>query len=333
MSRPIPIVCVTGASGYIGSHVVDLLLSQGYRVRGTVRSVKNENKVKHLAKYTTLELFEADLLQQKSFAKAFSGCTYVIHVASPFQLLVSDPQKELVDPAVNGTVNVLTAARDAGVSRVVLTSSIAAVEGLHGRMSKPGVVLSEKDWNTTSSLTKDPYAFSKVEAEKAAWAFVKANPSLELAVINPGFVIGPSLSAREDATSMKLVKTWVGGMFAKRGAPHGYIPSVDVRDVALGHIRAMIQPNAKDKRFLFTATRKPYSFLELFDMISSEYPQFPLPRTLSKRKPKRKTYPPIADNSRATDILRIHFIPIDESIRDMVRDMIRKRLINLNSNL
>lgn len=124
-------VCVTGASGFIASHVIEQLIKAGYQVNGTVRSLSNQERIQHLKSQFSgdLDLFEADLLQPGSFDKAFEGCSAVFHTASPFQLQVADPIKDLVEPAVHGTVNVLESVKKASISTVILTSSIAAVVG------------------------------------------------------------------------------------------------------------------------------------------------------------------------------------------------------------
>ena len=124
-------VCVTGASGFIAGHVIEQLIKAGYNVRGTVRSLSNEERIQHLRSQFSgkLELFEADLLKEGSFDDAVKGCSVVFHTASPFQLQVNDPQKDLVEPALKGTLNVLESAKKAGITKVIVTSSIAAVVG------------------------------------------------------------------------------------------------------------------------------------------------------------------------------------------------------------
>ncbi|KAL3152539.1 hypothetical protein ABBQ32_001567 [Trebouxia sp. C0010 RCD-2024] len=162
------VVAVTGVSGYIGSEVVKQLLEKGYTVRGTVRSKANTSKVQHLLKLSdalpgNLELFEADLLKAGDFDEVVCGADFVLHSASPFFTETNDPQKDLVDPAVNGTTNVLNAAGKAGIKRVVLTSSVAAVRS--GKFTEPpvnGKLYTEEDWNKTSTLQGEPYNLSKV---------------------------------------------------------------------------------------------------------------------------------------------------------------------------
>jgi len=204
------IVLVTGASGYIAGHVIQLLLQKGFEVRGTVRSLSNPQKNSHLNElFPKLQLYEADLLTPGSFDKAVENCEYIFHTASPFQIEgVTDPQKELIDPAVKGTENVLNSVAKVGksVKRVILTSSVAAIIG----NKPPEYVFSEVDWNMDSTIQNgQAYRLSKRLAEEFAWKFCKEN-NIDMVAINPGFVVGPPLSDRVDGTSVKLVKGFFG---------------------------------------------------------------------------------------------------------------------------
>lgn len=190
------LVLVTGASGYIATHVVKQLLDLGYRVRGTVRSLKNEQKIAPLRKLATntkheLELVEADLTDENSWLNAVKECTYVIHTASPFPAERPKNENELITPAVNGTLFVFRACVQEGakVKRVVLTSSVASVAP---EVFEEGRKYTAEDWPEPTGLS--PYPKSKVLAEKAAWDFCKQRENegkecFELAVINPGFVM------------------------------------------------------------------------------------------------------------------------------------------------
>lgn len=246
------LVLVTGASGYIGGHVVREFLEHGYRVRGTVRSLANPRKVDHLRTLGErhggrLELVEADLTRDEGWAAAVAGCTYVEHVASPFPATEPDDENELVRPAVDGTLRVLRAAAAAGgVRRVVVTSSVASVAYGHG--DRPGHVYTEQDWSVAEKCPA--YQKSKTLAERAAWDYVASLPDaqrFELATVNPGFVAGP-LSGPEIGTSGEVV-----GRLMKRQLPAcpriGWAV-VDVRDVALAHRLATETPTAAGKRFI-----------------------------------------------------------------------------------
>lgn len=231
-------VCVTGAAGFIASRIVEQLLSRGYRVRGTVRSLKKDKELAFLRALPgaaeRLSLVEADLVVPGAFDAAVAGCGFVLHTASPYALDAADPQRDLVDPAVQGTRNVLASCARAGtVKRVVLTSSMAAItdepEGDH--------VLTEDDWNDKSTLDRNPYYLSKTLAEREAWRFVKEEaPGLDLVVINPFMVIGPSLSPAINTSNQLFIDLLAGTYPGIMTLTWGF---VDVRDVAEAHLRAM----------------------------------------------------------------------------------------------
>ncbi len=235
-------VFVSGATGFIAAHTIAQLLAAGHRVRGSVRSTRNADALAPLRALPgaaeRLEFVEADLLAPDAFAGQLDGCDVVLHMASPYALDAKDPQRDLVDPAVNGTTSMLTACLNTpGVRRVVLTSSMAAVTD-----EPDGRVLTEADWNTRSTLARNPYYFSKVTAERAAWSFVdERRPPWDLIVINPFLVIGPSLTKALN-TSNKVVADLLNGVYAAIvSLTWG---AVDVRDVADAHIRAMDAPAA-----------------------------------------------------------------------------------------
>lgn len=235
-------VCVTGASGFIASRVVEELLARGYHVHGTVRSTKDLSKYSYLTDLPgagkRLKLFAADLLSDGSFDAAIKGCQVVFHMASPYTLSPEDPRKDLVDPAVNGTINVLKTAKKLGVKRVVLTSSMAAIsdEPVEGK------IFTEDDWNDKSSLTRNAYYYSKAEAERAAWRFVESEkPGFDLVVINPYMVIGPSLSPGLNASNAIFRDLLKGSYPVIMNLNWGF---VDVRDAAKAHVLAMEQQNA-----------------------------------------------------------------------------------------
>lgn len=244
------LVAVTGVSGFIGSETANVLIQRGHSVKGTVRDPDNADKVSSLAGIpgadARLELVQADLLSPTSFTTAFRGCDVVIHVASPYFIDVQDPQRDLVDPALQGTLNVLRAAAGVGVKRVVLTSSVAAVTD-----EPDGRTYTEDDWNTKSSLTRNPYHYSKTLAEQAAWDFVASEePSFDLVVINPTGVIGPSIVPGLNTTSQILIDLLKGGVYPV--VVDIAFPFVDVRDVAEAHVRAAENATASG-RFICSA--------------------------------------------------------------------------------
>lgn len=247
-------VLVTGGSGFVGGHVILQLLDAGHDVRTTIRSLAKEPAVRDtLARagataLDRLSLVAADLNSDDGWDGAVAGCDYVQHVASPFPLGQPKDENELIRPAVDGTLRVLRAARDAGVKRVVLTSSFAAVGYGHGDRAS---AYTEADWTDVNGPAVQPYMKSKTLAERAAWDFVKREGNgLELAVVNPVGIFGPVLND-DLSTSIEIIKRMLEGGLP--GAPRLYFGVVDVRDVAGMQVKAMTAPEAKGERFLAVA--------------------------------------------------------------------------------
>jgi nucleoside-diphosphate-sugar epimerase len=247
-------ILVTGGSGFIGSHCILQLLAAGHQVRTTVRSLKREGDVRAMLREGGVEpgdrlsFVAADLENDAGWSQAASGCEYVLHVASPLPANVPKHEDELIIPAREGALRVLRASRDAGVKRVVLTSSFAAVGYGHKQQKAP---FDETSWTDLSGGDVLPYAKSKTLAERAAWDFIaNEGGALELSVVNPVGVFGPVLGP-DYSTSILLVKRLMDG--AVPGCPRLYFGIVDVRDVAGLHIAAMAHPAAKGERFLAVA--------------------------------------------------------------------------------
>jgi nucleoside-diphosphate-sugar epimerase len=248
------LVLVTGGSGFIGAHCILQLAAAGYRVRTTVRSLQREPEVRTMLKQggadpgDRLSFFTADLTSDAGWPEAVAGCDFVLHVASPFPSGVPKQEDDLIIPAREGTLRVLRAARNAGVKRVVLTSSFAAIGYGHKEQTAP---FNEKDWTDPNAPDVSAYTKSKTLAERAAWDFVAIEGlSLELSVVNPVGVFGPALGP-DFATSILIVQRMMDG--AVPGCPQIYFGLVDVRDVADMHLRAMTYPAAKGERFLAVA--------------------------------------------------------------------------------
>jgi nucleoside-diphosphate-sugar epimerase len=239
------LVLVTGGSGFIGAHCIKRLHEDGHRVRTTVRSLAREQEVRDLVGDGPLEVVAADLTDDAGWGEAVAGCAHVLHVASPFPLGQPKHEDELIVPARDGALRVLRAARDAGVRRVVLTSSFAAIGYGHGH---PDKVYDETSWTDVDGPGVSAYAKSKTIAERAAWSFTEAEPGApELAVVNPVAVLGPLLG-RDPSTSIELVKRLIDGSMP--GTPKVAYGIVDVRDVADLHVRAMTAPEAAGQRFI-----------------------------------------------------------------------------------
>jgi nucleoside-diphosphate-sugar epimerase len=244
-------VLVTGGSGFIGSYVILQLLASGHTVRTTIRNLKRESEVRATLQHggahpgADLTFFAADLTSDAGWREAVVGCDYVLHVASPLPANPPKHEDELIVPAREGTLCVLRAARDAGVKRVVLTSSFSAIGYGHAPQSAP---FTEKDWTDPNSKDIAAYPKSKTVAERAAWDFMaREGGALELAVVNPVAVFGPVLGPDYSASIMLVQRIMDGAM---PGYPRLYFGVVDVRDVADLHIRAMTHPAAKGERFL-----------------------------------------------------------------------------------
>jgi nucleoside-diphosphate-sugar epimerase len=247
-------VLVTGGSGYLGGWCVVELLHRGYRVRTTVRDLAREAEVRatvgtQVDAGDRLTVLAADLLDDAGWGDAVSGCDYVLHVASPFPPAQPKDPDELIVPARDGTLRVLAASLDAGVERIVVTSSVAAISGSGKAVS--GRPLDERDWSDPDNPKLSPYARSKTIAERAAWDFMSERGATEkLATVNPGAIIGPVLND-DRSFSLQAIERLLGGM---PGLPQIGFSFVDVRDVADLEIRAMTAPEAGGERFVAVTT-------------------------------------------------------------------------------
>lgn len=340
-------VLVTGGTGYIGSWVVKELLEKGYSVRTTVRDKNKTEKFSHLKDIASkspgrLEIFEADLLKEGSFDGAAIGSDAIIHVASPYTLRIKNPQKELVDPALKGTRNVLRSANLAGtVKNVVLTSSVAAVHGDAIDMKNKGLTeFTEEHFNDTSSLHHQPYQFSKVLAEKEAWNIAQSQTNWKLVVINPSFVIGPSLTSSTDSESIEVMKNILKGKLAL-GAPDLWFGFVDVRDAAHAHILALGNPAAEGRHILAERTMNMLQLTAILRNIFGK--KYKLPRSNSpkwlmylvgplfgvnaKFVSRNVGYPIKLNASKSREKLMLTYTPIEKSLKDMVEQMVAMNLI------
>jgi dihydroflavonol-4-reductase len=246
-------VTVTGATGFIALHCIAQLLMAGYRVRGTIRHPGRADDVRRALGATPgidrLELCEASLTADAGWRDALAGSRFVLHTASPVPARQPRDEAEVITPARDGTLRVLRAASEAGVRRVVVTSSIAAVLSGHARTADR--VFTEQDWSDLAGRMP-AYSRGKTLAEQTAWAFVEQQPAerrLELVTVNPSFVLGPSLSGADNASNEIVRKLLAREM---PGVPRLMFSLVDVRDVADAHLRAMTVPAAAGRRFILS---------------------------------------------------------------------------------
>jgi nucleoside-diphosphate-sugar epimerase len=241
-------VLVTGVTGFIGGHIAAELLRRGYAVRGSLRSPGRTDEVRAAmaeagADDELLEIRQLDLLSDEGWSEAAAGCRYVIHVASPFSTTEPDDPEDMIRPAVEGTRRAVTAALDAGVERVVLTSSGATVENAAVPTDH---VFTSSDWTDPTTPGLGAYTVSKVRAEQTAWDIVEKRSARDrLAVIIPGAVIGPLLSA-DPGTSVSALQQILSGSIPV--IPDLRFPWVDVRDIAEAHINAMTDGSAAGNR-------------------------------------------------------------------------------------
>jgi nucleoside-diphosphate-sugar epimerase len=246
-------VLVTGGTGFLGGWCVASLLERGYDVRTTVRDLAREKAVRDAVEAagvdpgSRLTVLAADLVSDAGWAEAVAGCRYVLHVASPFPPVQPKDPDELIVPARDGALRVLRAALDAGVERVAMTSSVAAVRS--DRPSSEAAPYTEADWTDGEDSSRSPYVRSKTLAERAAWQLVReADAEDRLATINPGAIIGPALND-DHSYSLQAIQRLLAGMPA---APQLGFTFVDVRDVADLHIRALTDPAGGGERFIAT---------------------------------------------------------------------------------
>lgn len=249
---PGDLVLVTGGTGFVAAHCIVRLLEQGFRVRTTVRSLARADEVRRLvraggADASSVLFAQLDLLHDDGWDEAAHGARYVLHVASPFPVRQPKDADELIVPAREGALRALRAARAAGVRRVVLTSSFAAV----GYSSHPDRPYTEADWTDPDDTSLSPYIRSKAAAERAAWDFIdREGEGLELAAVNPVAVFGPALGP-DLSSSVELLRVLLDG--GVPALPRAAVNAVDVRDVADLHVRAMTHPDAAGERFLAVA--------------------------------------------------------------------------------
>jgi nucleoside-diphosphate-sugar epimerase len=343
-------VMVTGANGYVASWLVKKLLDEGITVHAAVRNPNDEKKIGHLKTAAAnspgeIKFFAGDLLQAGSYKAAMEGCELVYHTASPFTMDIQDPQKELIDPALKGTADVLNTAKEvASVLRVVVTSSCAAIyTDAIDTVNAPEGRITEEVWNTTASLDYQPYSYSKTLAEKKAWEIEKSQSQWDLVTINMSLVLGPALNpANTTSESINILKM-LGGGELKMGAPKMGLGVVDVRDVAEAHFRAGYTPEAKGR---YITSAHDTDLLEMGAILLPKYgDKYPLPKRampkwllmligpmanklFTRKYIKNNVNIPFhADNSKIKKDLGIEFMPLKETLEDSFQVLIDEGII------
>ncbi|KAH6603143.1 hypothetical protein Trco_007918 [Trichoderma cornu-damae] len=326
-------VLVTGASGFVATHVVEAFLRKGYNVRGTVRSENSAAEVLKAHSEHSEQLSFAvvpDIAAAHAFDEAVRGVDGIIHTASPFILNATDFEKELLQPAVSGTTSVLEAAQtyNPDISRVVITSSFASVlDPMQGQ--RPGYVYSEADWNpvTIEQANSSPvlaYLASKTFAERAAFDYVsEKKPSFSVATLCPPMVYGP---VRHGVSNVKELNTSAGDIYRLINGSEENVPDTsfwafaDVRDLAEAHVRAYEKPEAAGQRYLIASSS--YSYQQICDIIRENFPEL---RDVTPEGNAGAPLPPIykVDSTKAAEELGIKFRPLKETIVDMVNSLLK----------
>ncbi|MBT5581009.1 MAG: aldehyde reductase [Acidimicrobiaceae bacterium] len=266
-------VLVTGASGYIAKHIVRELVEQGHAVRASTRSEKRRAEIGALFPDAEIDYVSLDLTSDEGWTEALDGVDVLMHTASPLPSDQPKDPQELIRPAVDGTKRALRAAHRAGVHRVILTSSVAAV--FKGANLTNGTTLNESDWTDPNSPRATAYDKSKTLAERAAWEFVAEHGEMKLTTINPGGVFGPAMDMNYGALLGYVERFLDGGVPMVANLTFSI---VDVRDVARMHVAAMDQPESSGERFI--ASAGDVSMVELARLLAEAYPD----RKISTRK-------------------------------------------------
>ncbi|RWR75461.1 cinnamoyl-CoA reductase [Cinnamomum micranthum f. kanehirae] len=302
-------VCVTGAGGFIASWLVKLLLERGYTVKGTVRNPEDP-KNSHLRALEgadqRLILCKADLLDFESLREAIKGCDGVFHTASP----VTDNPDEMVEPAVNGTKYVIHAAAEAGVRRIVFTSSIGAVYMDPNR--SPDVVVDESCWSDLEFCknTKNWYCYGKAVAEQAAWEAAR-DRGVDLVVVTPVLVLGPFLQPTVNASIVHILKYLTGSAKTYANSIQAY---VHVKDVAMAHILVFENPSASGR---YLCAERVLHRGDVVQILSKLFPEYPIPTKCSDEvNPRKKPYK--FSNQRLKD-LGLQFTPVNQCLYDTVK--------------
>jgi len=314
MSSQETLVAVTGATGFVGAHIVRESLSKGYKVRSIARSEQKGCELQRsFPSPNHTVVYVNDIRDTEALKKALEGVNIVQHVASPYTVNFSDPRTEMLEPAIQGTVAVLEAADANGVDHVLVTSSYAAINCYEKGGAIRDYTYTEADWNpatyegaATSTNKVYTYAASKALAEKAAWSFMERKPSFALTTFNPPGIVGPIVHPLKNLDELNTSCANVWRLIS--GATNGQVPptllpqTVDVRDVAKAQVLAMSNPRARGERFILCGY---YIDMQLIvDFLRAKYPDHV--STIPEGNPGTRNQPgPVAklDTSKAEQIL------------------------------
>ncbi|MDA3889518.1 MAG: NAD-dependent epimerase/dehydratase family protein [Allgaiera sp.] len=334
-------IVLTGISGYIAKHVALKLLNAGHSVTGSIRTPARADEVRaalapHLTESAALERLRfvaLDLTVDDGWAEALKGAEVLIHTASPFPISQPKDPEDLIRPAVDGSLRALAAARAAGVARVVMTSSVAAIS----TGTDPGRPYTEDDWTDVTSKAASAYTRSKTLAERAAWDFVREQaPHLALTTINPAFVLGPPLD-RHYGASVGVVKRMLSGKDPM--VPRIGFAVVDVRDVAEMHLRAVERPDTTGRRYI--AADRALWFAQMAAALKGAFPDRKiatrtapdlLMRALGLFDPAIRSILPqlgrmdAVSNARARDEMGMTFLSAEQSLVDTARYLVDQGL-------
>ena len=337
-------VLVTGATGYIAKHIVLQLLNAGYAVKGSARSKNRETELRsalepHLTDPTALDklsIVELDLSHDAGWDAAMDGVDVVMHTASPFPMTQPKDENETIRPAVDGALRAVKAAQQAGITRVIMTSSTVAV--MNTDLPPGRTTYTEEDWSDVTGPLAIPYNKSKTLAEKAVWDWQKSDaPEMQITMINPTFVQGAPLD-KNFGTSVDVIERLVKGTDPM--LPNIGFPVVDVRDIALMHLRAMERPESIGKRFI--GVDRFMWFVEMAEILKAKYPDRKIPtrvapnfviRALSLFDASIKTILPQLNKqqdvsgAQARAILGIEFRDTTQSIQDTGAFLIDNKLV------
>ncbi len=332
-------VLVTGASGYIALHCISELLKNGYKVKGSLRDISKEKNIRDYFVFdyeeSNLEFCNLDLMKDDGWDDAVSDCKYIMHIASPFEIEEPKNEKKLIEPALEGTLRALKAAKRNNIKKIILTSSMASVA--YGHNAK---ICNNNHWTDTSKNV-GAYVRSKTIAERAAWDFLKENNvTFTLTTIHPGMVFGPLISNDIRGASVSLIANMISGKFP--ALPEIFFTTVDVRDVAKLHVNSLKNQGSDNKRILATS-KNGIPFLEISQILRNlgfeKSPKNIIPNQVINslavfNKEMRITSSMIqrgfysVDLSETNSIYNWNPIPLKETLDDMTKSI--RMIINKN---